>query len=93
MATNLSLSDISGDIENTLSTASLSTDDRTRLQTMKQWFSARRSEVRPWGEFFNAKRFSKPSSAADISKRVFANIKLYQANYFAIFVLLAIYCM
>ena len=92
MATNLDLSDITGSIENTLESSSLSQDDRSRLIVLKDWIFKKKSELRPWTEFFNTSRFAKPTNIGDVSSRVVGNLKIYQANYVIICVLLAFYC-
>ncbi|KJE92566.1 hypothetical protein CAOG_08709 [Capsaspora owczarzaki ATCC 30864] len=48
--------------------------------------------ARSWTEFLNAKRLSRPAGMGDLSARLWVNISHFQANYFAIFVALVIYC-
>ena len=92
MASNLDLNTITGDIQNTFGGSSLMADDLTRIQLLKQWFNEKRSHLKPWTEFFNAKRMSKPSHIGDISTRVITNVRSYQANYICICILLVVYC-
>ena len=92
MATNLNLSDITGTIENTIDSASLTADDRSRIVVLKDWLLKKKSELRPWTEFMNTKKFSKPKNIGEVSTRVVGNLKLYQANYVIICILLAFYC-
>ena len=92
MAANLDLEKINGQIENILP-SEVTEDDRSRLRKFKDWALERRSEVKPWGEFFNTRKFSKPTSVAEASGRIISNVRLYQANYFIVCVLMTFYCM
>lgn len=92
MAANLDLEKISGEIESVLP-GNVTEDDRSRLRRMKDWILKRRSEVRPWGEFFNTRKFSKPSTVGEASSRLVSNVRLYQANYVIVCFLMAFYCM
>lgn len=92
MSADLNLTAISGEIENTLNGSSMDAGDLTRIQLMKQWFNEKKSHLKPWAEFLNAKKMSKPIHIGDVTKRVITNVKLYQANYIFICLLLAVYC-
>ncbi|XP_071842329.1 prenylated Rab acceptor protein 1-like [Apostichopus japonicus] len=60
---------------------------------VRDWIFRRRETVRPWGEFLSSARFSKPSSVANASQRVVANIEHFQSNYIFVFVGLLLYCL
>jgi hypothetical protein len=49
-------------------------------------------ELRPMSEFLAKDRFNLPAGPRDVVPRVKANLGYYSANYAAIFILLAVYC-
>jgi len=92
MAANLDLDKISGQIETALST-DISEDNRSRLAKFKEWIKQRRSDVKPWGDFFNTRKFVRPANASEATSRVVSNVRLYQANYLLICIMMTFYCM
>lgn len=89
MAAGLNMEEISGTIQNSL--ADVGKDEST--SRIKQWINKRRSQLKPWTEFMNAKAFSRPKDVAQASRRIVKNLDAYQTNYIAICLFLAIYCM
>ena len=89
MAAGLNMEEISGTIQNSL--ADVGKDENS--SRIKQWIDKRRSQLKPWTEFMNAKAFSKPKDVAQASRRIVKNLDAYQTNYIAICLFLAIYCM
>ena len=85
----LNMEEISGTIQNSL--ADVGKDESG--SRIKQWINKRRSQLKPWTEFMNAKAFSKPKDVAQASRRIVKNLDAYQTNYIAICLFLAIYCM
>lgn len=63
-----------------------------KLQAGKEWIQGKHSGVRPWAEFLNVKRVSKPQSAADVTKRLVHNVTRFQSNYLFVFLGLVLYC-
>ena len=63
------------------------------LKASKEWIKGKHAGVRPWAEFFNVKKISRPQGAGGATRRVFYNIKHYQSNYLFVFLGLVIYCM
>lgn len=49
------------------------------------------SNLRPVGEFFDVKRFSKPADFAEAQSRVNYNLSHFSSNYFVVFLMLIIY--
>jgi len=92
MASNLNLEMISGEIENTLSGSTLTSGDLTKVQQLKQWFNEKRSHMKPWAEFLNMKKLSTPQHVGEATRRIVTNVKVYQANYVFVCLLLAVYC-
>ena len=92
MAANIDLDKISGEIENALTT-DISEENKSKLTRIKDWFKERRSEVKPWGEFFNTRKFVRPSNASEATSRLVSNVRVYQANYIMICLLMTFYCM
>ncbi|EDO39378.1 predicted protein [Nematostella vectensis] len=64
----------------------------TQFQLAKEWFSRQRQSLKPWGEFVNTGKFSKPKSAAELGRRVMKNLEVYQSNYTLVVLLLTVYC-
>ena len=92
MAANLDLTAISGEIQNTLAGSKFTEGDLSKIQLLKQWFNEKRSHLKPWNEFLNHKRLSKPAHVGQATSRIVANVKVYQANYVFVCCLLAVYC-
>lgn len=91
MAANIDLDKISGQIESVLST-DISEGEKSKILRLKEWFKAKRSEVKPWGDFFNTRKFIRPANASEASSRLISNVRLYQANYLIICILMTLYC-
>lgn len=92
MAANIDLDKISGEIQ----TAFLeddSSENKSRLVRAKDWIKQRRSEVKPWGEFFNTRKFVRPVNASEATTRLVSNVRVYQANYLIICLMMTLYCM
>jgi hypothetical protein len=51
------------------------------------------ANLRPLTEFFDVKRFSKPANFAETQSRVNFNLGHFSSNYFAVFLLLAVYAL
>ena len=92
MAANIDLDKISGEIENAFLTND-SGDNKSRILRVKDWIKQRRSEVKPWGDFFNTRKFARPVNASEASSRLVSNVSIYQANYLIICLLMTLYCM
>ncbi|XP_065644631.1 prenylated Rab acceptor protein 1 [Hydra vulgaris] len=86
------LENITGQIDNEISSKFLNEIDKTKLQLIKGWFIERSSQLQPWKSFCNINKFSKPKNAGEVSKRLFTNIKIYQGNYIAVSAMLILYC-
>ena len=83
--------ELSGNIDmSNLSTAVVSSSYYGKLKT---WLGEKRSRIRPWSEFLDTKRFSKPKTGSEVAARLTKNVEIYQANYVFIFLGLATYCM
>lgn len=64
----------------------------TQLNSAKEWVLSKRESLRPWQEFGNYSRASKPANIAVISRRVSHNVTYYYTNYAFISALLVVYC-
>jgi len=62
------------------------------LNAIKDWVMTKRESLRPWQEFGNYNRASKPGNIGVITKRVTHNVFYYYTNYAFISALLIIYC-
>ena len=59
----------------------------------KDWVLNRRKTVRPWSEFLNTSRFSKPTTVAAVGARAVKNIEHFMSNYLFVFLGLIVFCM
>ena len=64
----------------------------SQIQLAKQWLYQRKTQMKPWAEFFKSSRFSKPKTVAEAGRRVVKNLEDYQSNYILITILLFFYC-
>lgn len=62
------------------------------LEDSKSFLVSQKDALRPWTDFVNTGKFSKPKNLSQITSRVTKNIKNYQANYLVVFLLFSIYC-
>ncbi|XP_078507471.1 prenylated Rab acceptor protein 1 [Lissotriton helveticus] len=58
----------------------------------KEWIEKRRTTIRPWGNFVDQKRFSKPKNFGELCKRMVKNVEHFQSNYVFVFLGLILYC-
>ncbi|XP_067935454.1 prenylated Rab acceptor protein 1-like [Watersipora subatra] len=58
----------------------------------KDWVLSRRKYVRPWSEFLNTARFSKPTNVAAVGSRAVKNIEHFMSNYLFVFLGLIVFC-
>lgn len=58
----------------------------------KDWFDRRRTHIRPWSNFVDQRRFTRPMNFGDLCKRVTRNVEHFQSNYVFIFLGLILYC-
>jgi len=63
-----------------------------QLAFAKDWVLAKKEQIRPWQEFGNFNRASKPQSVGIVTRRVTHNVAYYYGNYGFISALLIIYC-
>jgi len=59
---------------------------------LKEWALAKKDSLRPWQEFGNYHRLSKPGNAGIVTKRLSHNVMYYYTNYVFISALLVVYC-
>lgn len=52
-------------------------------------FSSVWSATRPWGEFFNKRKFSPPSNASDLRERLVDNLTHFSSNYVLCFLIVS----
>jgi len=74
-------------------TMSLSSKINVASPVIREWINARRSNIRPVGQFCNTKHFQVPPSAGRLSKRMVKNVEYFQSNYFLVFLILFLYCL
>lgn len=60
---------------------------------VRSWMQKRRENIRPWKEFVSTTRFTKPSSVANVGKRIVKNVEHFQSNYVFVFMGLLVYCL
>jgi len=71
---------------------SLSSKINLSSPVIREWLSARKSNIRPIGVFFSTSNFQVPPSAGRLSKRMYKNLEYFQSNYVLVFLLLFVYC-
>ena len=64
----------------------------SHVQLAKDWLHQRRSNLKPWTDFFKTSHFSRPKNIAEASSRLVKNLEVYQSNYVLIVILLCFYC-
>lgn len=79
--------EISGNIE-----MAAAVTPSSHVQLAKEWLYQRKTQMKPWAEFFRSSRFSKPKTVAEAGRRVVKNLEDYQSNYILITILLFFYC-
>ncbi|XP_028401442.1 prenylated Rab acceptor protein 1-like [Dendronephthya gigantea] len=82
--------EVSGEIE--MSSLTTAVASSSYFGKIKSWIGEKRSKIRPWSEFLDMKRFSKPKNSSEMTSRMTKNVEVYQANYVFIFLGLATYC-
>merc|ERR1712059_207529 len=60
---------------------------------LMEWLGKRRTNLRPFGTFFNTANFQIPPSAGRLSKRLVKNLDYFQSNYVLVFLVLVLYCL
>jgi len=60
---------------------------------VREWVAARKSNIRPIGQFFATANFQTPNSAGSLTKRLYKNVDYFQSNYVLVFLLLFVYCL
>lgn len=58
--------------------------ENARLQVSALWTSAK-----PWGEFFNSKKFTPPANPAELQERLLDNLQHFSANYVLCFLIVS----
>ncbi|XP_069497026.1 prenylated Rab acceptor protein 1 [Ambystoma mexicanum] len=58
----------------------------------KEWIERRRTTIRPWSNFVDQKRFTKPKNFGVFCKRLVKNVEHFQSNYVFVFLGLIVYC-
>merc|ERR1719318_1406707 len=58
----------------------------------KDWVMNKRKSVKPWSEFLNTNRFSKPTSIASVGSRAIKNVEHFMSNYLFVFLGLIVFC-
>ncbi|XP_032868243.1 prenylated Rab acceptor protein 1 [Amblyraja radiata] len=58
----------------------------------KEWIERRRLTIRPWANFVDQKRFTRPKNLAEMCTRLVKNVEHFQSNYVFVFLGLIIYC-
>ena len=61
--------------------------DGLRNQSM----SSRFANLRPFSEFFDVKRISKPANFGEVQSRINYNLAYFSSNYFVVFIMLIVY--
>lgn len=62
-------------------------------ETFRQIREQRFSMLKPWSDFFDWRRISKPKDVTDLTKRISHNLVYFQANYVIVVIVLLIYIM
>lgn len=64
-----------------------------KIKAGKEWINSKRATVKPWSEFVNFQKMSRPKNGAEITKRVIHNIYYFQSNYIFVSLALVAYSM
>lgn len=59
-----------------------------KINAGREWINSKRATIKPWSEFVNIQKMSRPKSGTDATKRIIHNVYYFQSNY--IFVTLAL---
>lgn len=62
------------------------------LKASRDWVQGKHASVRPWAEFLDLRRVSRPQGMGDATKRLISNIHRFQSNYVFVFLGLVLYC-
>jgi len=62
-------------------------------ETFRQIREQRFANIKPWSDFFDWRRVSKPKDVSDVTKRISHNLVYFQANYIIVVLVLLIYIM
>lgn len=64
-----------------------------KIKAGREWINSKRATVKPWGEFVNFQKMSRPKSGAEATKRIVHNIYYFQSNYIFVSLALVAYSM
>ena len=94
---------LSGNMTQAGSNASINENENTSFiginvpllsnETFRQIKEKRFSMIKPWSDFFDKNRLSKPKDLSDITKKISHNLVYFQANYLVIVLILLVYIM
>lgn len=59
----------------------------------REWFYARRVNLKPWGTFVTASNFERPTTLKKWSARLTTNVGHFQSNYLFVSIILVLYCL
>mmetsp|Transcript_4941 Transcript_4941/g.12832 ORF Transcript_4941/g.12832 Transcript_4941/m.12832 type:complete len:196 (+) Transcript_4941:43-630(+) len=85
--------ELSGDMDSMVAAVSKGEIPDGLFDKVKSTFNEKRKNVKPWQEFADVRRASKPKTFGDVTSRVTHNVSKYSANYFFIWVTLVLYCL
>lgn len=79
-----SLASVSSVLKSSVPSSLAPHTETARVQISALWSSAK-----PWGEFFNGKKFVPPGSASELQERLMDNLSYFSANYVVCFLVLS----
>ena len=81
-----------GELDGTINNLAMSAKYNLTQMTPRQFLMARWASMQSWGSFIDTSKMILPVSIQQWSKRLVANIKHFQSNYFCVFFILFTYC-
>ena len=64
-----------------------------KIRAGREWINTKRATVKPWSEFVNVQKMSRPKNGAEATKRLIHNIYYFQSNYIFVSLALVAYSM
>lgn len=64
-----------------------------KIQAGREWINSKRATVKPWSEFVNLQKMSRPKNGTEATKRILHNVYYFQSNYIFISLALVAYSM
>ena len=64
-----------------------------KIKAGREWINNKRASVKPWAEFVNIQKLSRPKNGTEATKRIIHNVYYFQSNYIFVSLALVAYSM